>query len=244
MNIFELLAGQAAQHQLAFILIGGHAVNIHGASRMTFDIDLLVRRALIEKWRELIETLGFRLLREENNFAQFAGAEKGGSWPLDLMLVNDRTLEKMWDQSKEVKYESVLLRVASVEHLIALKVHALRLSLPHRTIKDFQNVVGLVETNRIDLRSQVIQDISKRTARPSFIGKSKSPAINQLKTTPAKFPENDLDLPTINPIFSRPPRLPFETCVKLCEELLPVELKKPDFETRRLARKNTREFIL
>jgi hypothetical protein len=44
---------------MSFLVIGGHAVNAHGASRMTFDLDLLVRRSDLEKWRELMERLGF-----------------------------------------------------------------------------------------------------------------------------------------------------------------------------------------
>lgn len=140
---------------------------------MTFDIDLLVRRREAEKWRTLVESLGFECSTQQENFLQFTGSERAGSWPLDLMLVNDQTFEKMWDQSQEIRYETVLLRLPSVEHLIALKLHALRQNLLHRTIKDFQDVVGLVAANQIDLRSPAMRDIFERYGTPELYRKLK-----------------------------------------------------------------------
>jgi hypothetical protein len=63
--------------------------------------------------------------------------------------------------------------------------------------------------------------------------------------TESKFPNNDFELPIItDPAFSRPPRLPFDVCVKLCEEMLEWQTGRPGFEAKRLASKTPEEFIL
>jgi hypothetical protein len=170
-NIFELLASEAATHQLRFLLIGGHAVNAHGASRMTFDVDILVRRAELVEWRKVAEQMGFVFSSEQRTFVQFTAPEGSGTWPMDLMLVNDQTFEKMWAESREVHYKSAVLRVPLVEHLIALKLHALRQNLYHRALKDFQDIVDLVDVNRIDLRGEMMQDIFSRYGTPDFYRK-------------------------------------------------------------------------
>jgi hypothetical protein len=43
----------------------------------------------------------------------------------------------MWAESKTVNYREVELRFPAVEHLIALKLHALRQNLSQRAIKGF-----------------------------------------------------------------------------------------------------------
>lgn len=53
-----------------------------------------------------------------------------------------------------------------------------------------------------------------------------------------------LELPTAPDFVSRPPILPFDTIVALCEELLPFEVGRPDFEERRLRTKVREEFML
>lgn len=163
MNPFAVLAQTAARHSLDFLLIGGHAVNIRGWSRPTIDFDLFVRRAQLPNWKEALTETGFTLFREHENFVQFSpAASAAAGWNLDLMLVNDGTFQKVSSASTEHAYEGTRVRVPSVEHIIALKLHVLRQNLAHRTLKDFQDIVGLVEVNAVDLRSPEMREIFQR----------------------------------------------------------------------------------
>lgn len=67
-------------------------------------------------------------------------------------------------------------------------------------------------------------------------------------SSPFPRPEDPVDvaleLPTAPDFVSRPPILPFDDVVAMCEELLPFEIGRPDFEERRLRIKVGEEFVL
>ena len=53
-------------------------------------------------------------------------------------------------------------KVPKLQHLIALKVHALKHSHIGRFLKDFQDVVGLIQVNRLDVASAEVKEIFER----------------------------------------------------------------------------------
>ena len=75
------------------------------------------------------------------------------------MLLNDSTFTKLFASSVEKSAGGVLVRFPCVEHLIALKVHALQHTHTRRFLKDFQDVVELVLRNKINLADSSIQDM-------------------------------------------------------------------------------------
>lgn len=134
---------------LRFLVIGGYAVAAHGHTRATFDIDFLVPHTDREAWMARVAATGLRLFGQSNTFVQVTQPEGGDG--LDLMLVDDRTFEPMWQESEERDFGATRARVPSLDHLLALKLHALKQSLPHRTSKDAEDVEILVRRNRIKL---------------------------------------------------------------------------------------------
>lgn len=79
---------------LAYLVIGGHAVNFYCEPRATLDVDFLVRRSDESKWRELLAAEGFKVFNDQQAFLQFS-PPYGIEWRLDLMLVNDSTFTKL-----------------------------------------------------------------------------------------------------------------------------------------------------
>lgn len=159
MNLFEILNRFSQERNLPFLLIGGLAVNLYGYSRDTHDVDLLVQKVQRLEWQRFLFSLGYSLFREEENFSQFAAEKPPASWPLDLMHVNEQTLAKMVAASQSFVHGGVSVRVPSVDHLIALKLHVLKQNMPHRAIKDFLDIQALVEHQKVDLRSTTMQEI-------------------------------------------------------------------------------------
>src|SRR5688572_9735157 len=94
MNVLSTLATQAENQKLPFLLIGGHAVNIHGYSRFTEDIDLLINRGDLAGWEKLLAESGYRMAHDGGTFRQFEsnGPQSPG---VDLMLVNNQTFQKL-----------------------------------------------------------------------------------------------------------------------------------------------------
>jgi hypothetical protein len=136
--------------ELRFLVIGGYAVAAYGHTRPTFDVDFLAHRGERASWHQRIINAGLNLLGETEAFSQFTQTPAGDS--LDLMFVDVPTFEQFWAASEERPFGASKARVPSLDHLLALKLHALKQGLPQRTSKDAQDVELLIRRNGIDLK--------------------------------------------------------------------------------------------
>ena len=75
------------------------------------------------------------------------------------MLVNSHTFTVIMMAAVEMDIYGHRMLVPSLEHLIALKVHALKHSHIGRFMKDFQDVENLIRVNGLDLRSENIRQL-------------------------------------------------------------------------------------
>lgn len=163
MEILKTISSRAEAKSLRFLLIGGHAVNVYGLSRQTGDIDLLVSKTDRSGWNELVQSLGYTSFQMTEQFARFKPGEIA-AWPIDLMFVDDMTFEKMYGDSQEISDPLVSFRVVSVRHLIRLKIHALKSDLPHRFPKDYNDLIGLLRTQKHGFTSEDLREICERYA--------------------------------------------------------------------------------
>jgi hypothetical protein len=134
---------------LQFLIIGGHAVAAHGHTRSTFDVDFLVRQKDRPLWTERATRAGLTAISETASFIQFAQESKRDG--LDVMFVNDATFDQLSSASVERPFGDVTARIPSVDHLLALKLHALKQGLARRTSKDAEDVEMLARRNNLDL---------------------------------------------------------------------------------------------
>lgn len=135
---------------MAFLIVGGYAVAAHGYTRATFDVDFLVRRTDREGWTHRLKAAGLKAYGESAAFAQFSPSQSGEG--LDLMFVDEPTFARMWEASEERDFGASRARVPCLDHLLALKLHALRQALPHRTARDAEDIEILVRRNGLDLK--------------------------------------------------------------------------------------------
>ena len=160
MSFFAVIDHEASARALPYLVIGGYAVIAHGYPRLTFDLDLAIERSRQSAWLEATATLGYSVHHDGGAFLQLSSHQF--SWPLDFMLLNDATFSKLLSASVARSIGDVTLRVPCVEHLIALKVHALNHTRTRRFLKDFQDVTELVQRNKIELAAPEIREIFKR----------------------------------------------------------------------------------
>lgn len=151
-TIVELVKVCADDPSLPFLVIGGHAVIAHGYPRLTHDLDFLVRKSQRDLWRIKVLRLGFHVFEERASFIQFSRSAGMPDW--DLMLVNDLTFEKMWAESITIDFAGTGARMVALDHLIALKLHVLKQNLPHRALRDLDDVINLVLKNGLDIRTE------------------------------------------------------------------------------------------
>ena len=153
MGLLDTLQSEGQRRGLRFVVIGGYAVMAHGFTRSTYDLDLLIRRSDKAAWRALLEDQGFGVCREGPTFLQF---DSGSSptLPLDLMLVGDETFEQMVASAVSVEVEGGLVAVVSLIHLVALKCHAIRYGGARRAVKDTEDLIRLIQTNRVNVADE------------------------------------------------------------------------------------------
>jgi hypothetical protein len=161
-TIFEILNEVAKASRLPFLIIGGHAVNAHGYSRFTQDVDILVKIDDRSAWISALESKGFSVYRDGGPFLQMTSP--AGCAPLDLMLVNAGTFANLSEKTKAVTIGGIEFQAPSLESLFALKFHVLKQNAPHRGYKDLMDILSLTDCNGIDLRSDKIRELCDRFA--------------------------------------------------------------------------------
>jgi predicted nucleotidyltransferase len=170
MPTFASFAKDASTKGLRFLLIGGHAVAHHHYPRTTEDTDLLICTDDREAWLQLAEVCGLKLFHDGGNFLQFTPPEPTG-WRLDLMLVNVATFAKMVDASEVGTLEGQAVKLPSLDHLLALKFHALKNAHGIRVLKDMDDVANLITNNRIDVSSTNFRELVLKYGTPELYEK-------------------------------------------------------------------------
>ena len=131
--------------QIPLLVIGGHAVGVHGAQRDTVDLDCMVVAERREEMKAFLESRGFDETARHQNFSRYL--HRSLAYPmLDVMQVDARTWELMWSGSQIKEIKGLPVRVPAVIHLIALKLHAIRQN-PDREFQDADDIVRLLRVN-------------------------------------------------------------------------------------------------
>lgn len=73
------------------------------------------------------------------------------NWPIDLMYVESRTFQIIYEGATLKEFGQIEALVASIEHLIYLKMHALKHYQEHRFSKDMSDLISLIVLARIDV---------------------------------------------------------------------------------------------
>jgi hypothetical protein len=170
MNVFGAITQAAEKRGLAFLLAGGHAVIAHGHPRNTFDIDLIIRRADRAPWEDLVRNLEYSFHREGPTFLQF-NPPQTGMLPLDLMMVGDDTFTKLMADAVPGPASAEGAKVVSLQHLLALKCHAIKYGHERRIVKDADDVISLAQANKLDPNEPAIRDLFLKHGTPELYEK-------------------------------------------------------------------------
>lgn len=115
------------RNNVRYALCGGFALAVYGITRATEDIDLLVEESSVEKLREILGPLGYRLDARPMTFRggtiriyRLYKTEGEDLLVLDLLVVTSAT-ESSWKTQREVETEWGKLCVVSPGGLIHLK---------------------------------------------------------------------------------------------------------------------------
>ncbi len=148
---------------MPFLLIGGHAVNVYGVQRQTGDIDLIVKSSQRKAWEDLFLKIRYQSDQSDSRFIRYR-PDTIAAWPIDLMLVDDETFTKLYSESRVTDLGVIAVKVVSPQHLIALKLHALKVYQEHRYVKDYNDVIHLLRHACLQLRNEALRELCVRYA--------------------------------------------------------------------------------
>jgi hypothetical protein len=209
LNALQTISSRADGRGLAFLLAGGHAVIAYGHPHATFNLELIIRRSDCEKWRALVRGLGYALYREGPMFVQL-NPPSASDVPLDLMLVGEEAFTKLIAQAAAGSASLGTAKIVSLRHLLALKCHAIKHGRQSRILGHMDDVVELVEVNRLDIE---LPDLPQR-----FLENSVSEWRESFSAIAARLGTAALELPNWSGMDDSSNRVSRETALELCEQ--------------------------
>ena len=133
---------------IRYALAGGLALVAWGHTRPTFDADFVVDGSNGERVRAFAESLGYETTHASDGFSNHRHASK--DWgAIDFLYVYGRTAEEVFHDSVRREAIGVDVPVTHPDHLIAMKVHAIRNSA-HRVFVDAPDIGYLLTLPNVD----------------------------------------------------------------------------------------------
>jgi len=147
----ENLIGFFAKEKIDFALIGAFALQAYGYVRATQDIDFLVRGSGEQgKLVRFLESLGYETLYQSKGFSNHLHPLPSLG-RIDFVYVEGETAEKLFSGAKPALiFEGLSVPVVRPEHLIALKVFAMK-NDPERSLREMADIQQLLSLTEIDM---------------------------------------------------------------------------------------------
>lgn len=167
---FGIIAEACGKTKASIILIGGYAVGLRGYQRATLDIDFMITDTDYEKLKPAICTAGYREVVRTSVAAKLrAGSEN--LFDIDFMFVEAETFLGIQKESKAETCQGARFLVPKPDHLIALKLHAIKQQPVIRELKDLNDIVELIKANRLNSSSENFKSLCLKFGTPELYGK-------------------------------------------------------------------------
>lgn len=144
-DLFDFLHNE----KIAFAVIGAFALKAYGHVRATRDIDFVAPAEAQQKIINYLEALGFETLHRSRGFSNHVRALP--HWErIDFVYVQGETADQLFSQARPLlELEGRLLPVVKAEHLIALKLFAMK-NDPQRGLQDMADIQQLLRMTPVD----------------------------------------------------------------------------------------------
>lgn len=144
-NLVEFFEKQ----KVDYALIGAFALKAYGYLRATQDVDFLVHAKDQEKIVQYLEALGYETLYRSAGFSNHVHALPALA-RIDFVYVEGETAATIFSETRPLLVlEGLTIPVVKAEHLIALKVFAMK-NDPQRTFREMADLHHLLRLPGID----------------------------------------------------------------------------------------------
>lgn len=142
-NILLNLTSLLEDQKIAYALIGGLAVNVHGQARETQDIDALVER-LPERTRDVayMEKFGFYPTKSATGKGMIIDTRQGVGY-VELLVAEDKLAQWAVRTAGRVSVLHTVVPMVSREALVATKLRAMHNNTSRR-VKDLPDIVSIL----------------------------------------------------------------------------------------------------
>ena len=152
------LATFATERDLTILVIGAHALAELGVPRQTFDLDLMIADSDRDSLSDILASQGYTTIAETENFQRHSHPEPSHI-DVDVLFVDSSTFEKLTTDSTHLS-GNPNLRVPSIPHFIALKLHAI-LNNPKREARDLGDITELLRANPGSVSPAQLEEICR-----------------------------------------------------------------------------------
>jgi len=152
-TIMEIAARQLPAEGVDCILIGGFAVNWHGYTRNTLDVDFMVVAEQLDAVRRIMTQAGFTNIAIQENVAFFSAPDS----PLrvDFLRVDRNTMDRLLANAMTANVHGSDVKVPALRDLSGRKIFALSQDIPRRIGKDLPDIAYLSALHNLDLESDI-----------------------------------------------------------------------------------------
>ncbi|MCX6995913.1 MAG: hypothetical protein NTV49_02230 [Kiritimatiellaeota bacterium] len=152
-TILDIASRQLPAAGVDCLLIGGFAVNYHGYTRNTLDVDFMIVSEQLEVVQQVMAQAGFTNIAIEHNVAFFSAPDS----PLrvDFLRVDRDTLSKLLAHAIRAVVHGCALKVPALRDLLAMKIFALSQDVARRMGKDLPDIAYLSVLHNLDLESDI-----------------------------------------------------------------------------------------
>lgn len=159
----QTLYSRFEQEGIPLLLAGGWAVNFHGYSRLTRDVDWVCSRANEHKACDLMRRLGLTK-STEGMASRFFMLRDPSFPPVDLIWVDPQTFETMAATENRTGRHGQI-PVIGFESLLAMKLHALKDDV-HRQGRDVLDIRSLLQYSPTRITEERLKELCLRYAGP------------------------------------------------------------------------------
>lgn len=150
-KIFQVLTETFDKERIDYALIGAFAMNAYGYSRATQDVDFIVRRTDQNGIVVLLEALGFETIYRSTGYSNHVHPISGLG-RIDFVYVKGKTADRIFQDAKGFPIlGDVKVPVAALEHVIALKVFAMK-NDPERVLREMADIQHLLRRTGLNPR--------------------------------------------------------------------------------------------
>ncbi len=152
-TILDIASRQISVAGVDCILIGGFAVNYHGYTRNTLDVDFMIVAEQLEAVKRIMMRAGFTNIVVEENVAFFSAP--GSPLRVDFLRIDHNTMRELLANVINATVHGYEVKVPSLKDLLAMKVFALSQDVDRRMGKDLADIAYLSVLHDLDLESDI-----------------------------------------------------------------------------------------